>query len=198
MHALKHKCGTNESDIKLMLRSGSPPSLFSCHNNLWSWSNNKIRIALKVFTSCTLCIPLLFFTVIKASSVCFGIEHRYISCLATSHIALCSQNLFGFFCFENREVVLGWNFWKRDDYVFLDNVCLLLVGCNSGCATLGFQNFKELHLCFKMCGKSPPFSSRKYIFQLFAYWQKTNERKKILSACACVWVICVRTNVCIN
>lgn len=25
MHALKHKCGTNESDIKLMLRSGSPP-----------------------------------------------------------------------------------------------------------------------------------------------------------------------------
>lgn len=28
MHALKHKCGTNESDIKLMLRSGSPlPSL---------------------------------------------------------------------------------------------------------------------------------------------------------------------------
>lgn len=39
-----------------------------------------------MFTPCSLCLPLLFFIVIKASSVSFGREHRQSSCIATSHI----------------------------------------------------------------------------------------------------------------
>lgn len=60
-------------DMKLILWS---VFLFCCHNNQCSWSKEKIRIVLKVFTPCILHPALLFIAIISVFNICL----RRVNC----------------------------------------------------------------------------------------------------------------------
>lgn len=147
-----------------------------------------------MFTPCTLCLPLLFFTVIKAPSVCFGRERRQSSYTATSHIAFCSHS----HCFGETEGRRGrWSFWRRGDFVygFEDNFCLLLQGCIVEHTTFGFQSFKEKHLCWlKHDANFPSFyCGGKHLSWLFLLLTQRNVCEEEISlahmyACLRIWM----------
>lgn len=119
-----------------------------------------------MFTSCTLCIPLLFFTVIKALSVCFGIEHCRISCLATSHIAFLQPKLVCFFGFENREGYSGLELLEEDWLCFLRECLSFTCRMQLWVCYLGdFRTSKNCISSFKCVANLHPDGCGKCIFQ---------------------------------